>query len=188
MRYHPIPETDEDLTDYRGSIVNLTYPTHSAGAQAISLFNTAGIHVIRYNECGSDLDHMFNDVIGGGSNGSFKGAPGPDSDVYGNIVSHCWDDGLEIEGGNRNTRVLNNYIEQSMMGIGNAATSIGPLYIWSNIVVRSQARPDAGGGNFIKMGLANGEQWMTGTQYLLHNTVFAGDGWLPTGGLVARAS
>lgn len=160
-----------------------TYPTHSAGTQAISLFNTAGNHVIRYNECWSDLEHMFNDIIGGGSNGSYKGAPGPDSDVYGNLVSHCWDDGLEIEGGNRNTRVWGNYIEQTMMGIGNAATSIGPLYIWRNIMVRSQARPEAGGGNFLKMGFANGEQWMTGTQYIFHNTVFRGDGWLPTGGL-----
>ena len=159
------------------------YPTHSAGPQAISLYNTAGNHVIRYNECTSDLEHMFNDVIGGASNGSFKGAPGPDSDVHGNIVSHCWDDGLEIEGGNRNTRVWDNYIEQTMMGIGNAATSIGPLYLWRNIVVRSQARPDAGGGNFVKMGYAGGEQWMTGHMYLFHNTVFRGDGWLPTGGL-----
>ena len=159
------------------------YPTHSAGAQAISLFNTAGNHVIRYNACWSDLEHMFNDVIGGGSNGSFQGAPGPDSDIYGNFVSHCWDDGLEVEGGNRNTRVWGNYLEQTMMGIGNAATSIGPLYIWRNIVVRSQARPDAGGGNFLKMGFANGEQWMTGHMYIFHNTVFRGDGWLPTGGL-----
>ena len=69
------------------------------------------------------------------------------------------------------------------MGIGNAATSIGPLYLWRNVVVRSQARPDAGGGNFVKMGFANGEQWMTGHMYLFHNTVFRGDGWLPTGGL-----
>jgi hypothetical protein len=159
------------------------YPTHSAGPQAISLFNTAGNHVIRYNECTSDLEHMYNDIIGGGSNGSFKGAPGPDSDVYGNIVTHCWDDGLEIEGGNRNTRVWGNYIEQAMMGIGNAATSIGPLYIWRNIFARSQARPEAGGGNFLKMGFAGGEQWMTGTMYIFHNTVFPGDGWLPTGGL-----
>ncbi len=159
------------------------YPTHSMGPQAISLFNTAGNHVIRYNECRSDLSHMFNDVIGGGSNGSFKGAPGPDSDIYGNVVSHCWDDGLEVEGGNRNTRVWDNYIEQTMMGIGNAATSIGPLYLWRNVVGRSQARPDAGGGNFIKMGFAGGEQWMTGHMYIFHNTVFRDEGWLPTGGL-----
>ena len=88
------------------------YPTHSAGPQCISLFNAGGNHVIRYNECTSDLEHMFNDGIGGGSNGSFTGSPGPDSDIYGNIVSHCWDDGLEVEGGGRNVRVWNNYIAQ----------------------------------------------------------------------------
>jgi hypothetical protein len=158
-------------------------PTHSEGTQAISLFDTAGNHVIRYNECWTDLDHMFNDIIGGGSNGSFKGAPGPDSDIYGNFVSHCWDDGIESEGGNRNTRIWGNYIEQTLMSIGNAATSIGPLYIWRNVTTRNQEQPAATGGNFLKMGFADGEQWMTGTQYIFHNTIFAGDGWLPTGGV-----
>ena len=126
---------------------------------------------------------MFNDIIGGGSNGSFRGAPGPDSDIYGNFVSHCWDDGLEVEGGNRNVRVWDNYITQSMMMIGNAATSIGPLYIWRNVVARSQSQPDAGGGNFLKMGFAGGEKWMTGHMYIFHNTLFRSDEWLPTGGL-----
>jgi hypothetical protein len=159
------------------------YPTHSAGPQAISLFNTAGNHVIRYNECTSDLDHMYNDVIGGGSNGSFKGSPGHDSDIYGNLVSHCWDDGLEVEGGNRNVRIWHNYLSQSMMGIGNAATSIGPLYIWRNVFSLSQSKPDSGGGNFLKMGFAGGEEWMTGTQYIFHNTLFGPPEWLPTGAL-----
>jgi len=160
-----------------------TYPTHTMGPQCISLFNTAGNHVIRYNECYSDLEHMYNDVIGGGSNGSFRGSPGPDSDIYGNLVSHCWDDGLEVEGGNRNTRVWDNYITQSMMMIGNAATSIGPLYIWRNVCARSQWQPDASGGYFLKMGFAGGEHWMTGHQYIFHNTLFRSDEWLPTGGL-----
>ncbi len=159
------------------------YPTHSAGPQCISLFNTAGNHVIRYNECWSDLEHMYNDVIGGGSNGSYQGSPGPDSDIYGNIVSHCWDDGLEVEGGGRNVRVWGNYITQAMMMIGNAATSIGPLYLWRNVVGRSQSKPEAGGGNFLKMGFAGGEEWMTGTQYIFHNTIFREGDWLPTGGL-----
>lgn len=158
-------------------------PTHPAGPQAISLFNTAGNHVLRYNECWSDKDHMFNDIIGGGNNASFKGAPGPDSDVYGNVVSDCWDDGLEIEGGNRNTRVWGNYISQSLMGIGNAATSIGPLYLWRNVVTHSQQQPDAPGGNFIKMGYSTSEDWMTGHMYVFHNTVYRSDEWLPTGGL-----
>jgi hypothetical protein len=159
------------------------YPTHSQGPQCISLFNAGGNHVIRYNECFSDMDHMYNDIIGGGSNGSFRGSPGPDSDIYGNFVSHCWDDGLEVEGGSRNVRVWDNYITQSMMMIGNAACSIGPLYIWRNVGERSQSQPDAGGGNFLKMGFANGEEWMTGHMYIFHNTLFGGDEWLPTGGL-----
>jgi len=159
------------------------YPTHTRGPQCISLFNTAGNHVIRYNECYSDLEHMYNDVIGGGSNGSFRGSPGHDSDIYGNLVSHCWDDGLEVEGGNRNVRVWDNYITQSMMMIGNAATSIGPLYVWRNVCTRSQWKPDYHGGYFLKMGFAGGEHWMTGHQYIFHNTLFQADEWLPTGGL-----
>jgi hypothetical protein len=160
-----------------------TYPTHTMGPQCISLFNTAGNHVLRYNECYSDLEHMYNDVIGGGSNGSFNGSPGPDSDIYGNLVSHCWDDGLEVEGGNRNVRVWDNYIAQSMMMIGNAATSIGPLYIWRNVCARSQWQPGHHGGYFLKMGFAGGEHWMTGHQYIFHNTLYRADEWLPTGGL-----
>ncbi len=159
------------------------HPTHSRGPQCISLFNAGGNHVIRYNECFSDMDHMFNDIIGGGSNGSFRGSPGPDSDIYGNFVSHCWDDGLEVEGGSRNVRVWDNYLSQCMMMIGNAADSIGPLYIWRNVCARSQSRPGAGGGNFLKMGYAGGEQWMTGHMYVFHNTIFRSDEWLPTGGL-----
>jgi hypothetical protein len=128
------------------------------------------------------MEHMYNDVIGGGSNDSFRGSPGPDTDVYGNLVSNCWDDGLEIEGGNRNTRIWHNYIAQAMMMIANAATSIGPLYIWGNVTGRSQWQPNDKGGNFIKMGYATGDQWMTGHMYLFHNTVFRADEFLPTGG------
>ena len=166
-----------------GSAWDDKFRNHTQGPQCISLFNTAGNHVIRYNECFSDLEHMYNDVIGGGSNGSFRGSPGPDSDIYGNIVSHCWDDGLEVEGGSRNVRVWGNYITQAMMGIGNAAASIGPLYIWGNVYGRSQRSPDAPGLNFLKMGYAGSEDWMTGHMYVFHNTVFQEDGWLPQGGL-----
>jgi hypothetical protein len=160
-----------------------TYPTHSAGPQCITLFDTAGNHVIRYNECWSDLEHMYNDIIGGGSNGSFRGSPGPDSDIYGNFISHCWDDGLEVEGGNRNNRIWDNYITQCLMMIGNAPTSIGPLYIWRNVVARTQSQPGAGGFHFLKMGFAGSEDWMSGHQYVFHNTLFRSDEWLPTGGL-----
>ena len=39
------------------------------------------------------------------------------------------------------------------------------------------------GGYFLKMGFAGGEHWMTGHQYIFHNTLFRADEWLPTGGL-----
>jgi hypothetical protein len=70
-----------------------------------------------------------------------------------------------------------------MMMIGNAATSIGPLYIWRNVCARSQWQPHATGGYFLKMGFAGGEHWMTGHQYIFHNTLFRVDDYLPTGGL-----
>jgi hypothetical protein len=159
------------------------HPTHSAGPQCISLFDTAGNHVIRYNECWSDTEHMYNDIIGGGSNGSFRGSPGPDSDIYGNLLSHCWDDGIEAEGGSRNVRIWDNYVTQCLMHVGNAPASIGPLYIWRNVGVRTQSQPGAGGYHFLKMGYAGSEDWMTGHMYILHNTLFRADEWLPTGGL-----
>jgi len=159
------------------------FRNHTAGPQCITLFDAGGNHVIRSNECFSDLEHMYNDVIGGGSNGSFRGSPGPDSDIYGNLISHCWDDGLEVEGGSRNVRVWGNYVTQAMMAIGNAAGSIGPLYIWNNVVGRSQRQPGAQGLHFLKMGYADGEQWMTGQMYVFHNTIFREDDWLPQGGL-----
>jgi hypothetical protein len=159
------------------------FSTHPAGPQAISLFDTAGNHVIRFNECVSDPEHMFNDAIGGGANGSYRGAPGADSDIYGNLVTHSWDDGLEVEGGGRNVRVWDNYISGAANMIANAATSIGPLYIWGNVVGRCQVTPTQNGYGFLKMGNAGGVKWQTGHQYIFHNTVFAEDGWLPTGGL-----
>lgn len=158
-------------------------PTHPAGPQCISLFDTAGNHVIRWNECYSDMEHMFNDVIGGGGNGSHRGSPGSDSDIYGNFISHCWDDGLEVEGGSRNVRVWGNYITQSYNMIGNAPASIGPLYIWRNVLAICQGAPDTAGMNFLKMGYATSEDWMTGHQYIFHNTLFGPAEWLPTGGL-----
>jgi len=156
---------------------------HTAGPQCITLFDAGGNHVIRYNDCFSDMEHMYNDVIGGGSNGSFRGSPGPDSDIYGNLLSHCWDDGLEVEGGSRNVRVWGNYITQSLMAIGNAAGSIGPLYVWNNVAGRSQRAPGAPGLHFLKMGYAGGEKWMTGHMYIFHNTIFQEGEWLPQGGL-----
>jgi hypothetical protein len=56
---------------------------------------------------------------------SYRGWPGADSDIYCNTIANCWDDGIEVEGAGENVRIWNNYIENTMMTIANAATSIG---------------------------------------------------------------
>ena len=148
---------------------------HPAGPQAISLFNSSGNHVIRYNEIWSDPDHYFNDILGAGSNSSFRGFPGTDSDIYGNYIANCWDDGIEAEGGGQNVRIWNNYVEECVMAIGNAPVSIGPMYIWRNVSGRSYSPSGSVHGeykNLIKMGSTDSDDWMTGHMYIFHNTIY----------------
>ena len=145
---------------------------HPEGPQGISFENSAGNHVIRYNEIWSDEDHKYNDILGYGYNFSHRGFPGPDSDIYGNYLANNWDDAIESEGGNRNVRIWGNFIENSYMAIGNVATSIGPLYIWENVVRKSYSPPGSSYGEyaiFIKMG-ENGD-WMSGLMYIFNNTL-----------------
>lgn len=153
---------------------------HPGGAHAVCFVNTFGNHVIRYNEIFSDEDHYFCDGLGGSSDYSFEGFPNKDSDIYGNIISHCWDDGIESEGGNQNVRIWGNYIDKTYVKIAIAATSSGPLYIYRNVANtsrRSGLEPDSdlyGRGPFIKCGGRVREQeiWYGGGRtYLFHNTV-----------------
>ena len=150
--------------------------THPAGPQTVVFWESEGNHVIRYNECWSDQDHYFNDGMGAGYNSGYRGFPGADSDIYGNYIANCWDDGIEAEGGDQNVRIWNNYVEDVLIPIGNAAASIGPLYAWRNVSGRCFSPPgsswDMTHGPFLKMGYAGGEKWMTGHMYIFNNTVF----------------
>lgn len=150
--------------------------SHPKGPQTVVLYDSEGNHVIRYNECWSDKEHYFNDVLGAGKNGSYRGFPGSDSDIYCNYIANCWDDGIEAEGNNQNVRIWNNYIEEVFIPIANAATSIGPLYVWRNVSGRSYSLTSSIWNNthgpFIKMGYAGGESWMTGHMYIFNNTIF----------------
>ena len=148
---------------------------HPDGPQGIALGQcNIGNNVIRYNEIWSDSEHYFNDILGMWSNASYAGFPGPDSDIYGNYLANCFDDGIESEGSNTNVRIWNNYIEEVFLGIGNAATSIGPLYIYRNVTGRANSIPNSvygQYGGFIKMGFANSIDWMTGHMYIFNNTI-----------------
>ncbi len=158
---------------------------HPSGPQGITLIDSAGGNVIRYNTIRSTEDHGFNDGIGGGSNYSFQGSPNRDSDIYGNIVSHCWDDAIESEGANRNVRIWSNYIHHTFVHVATAATAMGPLYVFRNVFGESRvSHQDRTGGMMIKTGMnyinIAGERVSTGLGYrfIFHNTALQ-----PNGGL-----
>ncbi|HTM51059.1 MAG TPA: right-handed parallel beta-helix repeat-containing protein [Bryobacteraceae bacterium] len=158
---------------------------HPSGPQGVSLIDSRGGNVIRYNAIRSTEDHGYNDGIGGASNYSFKGSPNRDSDIYGNIVSHCWDDCIESEGANMNVRIWSNYIHHAFTHVATAATSMGPLYIFRNVFGESRiSHQDSSGGVMIKTGMnyldVNGEKVSTGLGYrfIFHNTALQPNGAL----------
>ena len=140
------------------------------GPQGICFWDSAGNHVFRYNEFMTDDDHFGNDIFGAGPNRSLRGFPGGDSDVHGNHIEGCWDDGLEMEGGGCNVRVWGNYINRTMVKIAIAGLSVGPIYVFRNVAGSSRYGDNGwGGGPFLKMG----EAPLTGggRAYIFHNTI-----------------
>lgn len=167
-----------NLIEYPRSGANDWESGHPDGPQGISLVNSSGGNVIRYNTIRSTEDHGFNDGIGGASNFSVQGSPNRDSDIYGNIVSNCWDDCIESEGANMNVRIWSNYIHHSFVGIATAATSMGPLYVFRNVIGESRvSHSDPAGGAIFKIGgrdvtTADGEKISAhGPRFFFHNTV-----------------
>ena len=160
---------------------------HPDGPQGISLFNTSGGNVIRYNTIRSTEDHGFNDGFGGGDNFSFAGSPNRDSDIYGNIICNCWDDAIESEGANMNVRIFSNYLDKTNQLVATAAVSMGPIYIFRNVFGQSRvSHQDQSGGFILKT--AGGTRMITvngqpvpgdlGRRYIFHNTALQPNGAL----------
>jgi len=148
---------------------------HSSGPQAVGFRNCGGNNVFRYNEVYSgDEQHYFNDGIGGAENFSTTGFPGPDSDIYGNIIMNSWEDGLEIEGGGRNVRVWGNYLDRTTTGVSSTANQWGPLYIFRNVYNRSRQLsqvPLDSDERLYAFKSGDGGGFGTGRRYILHNTL-----------------
>lgn len=166
-----------NLIEYPRSGANDWESGHPSGPQGITLIDSAGENVIRYNTIRSTDDHGFNDGIGGAANYSFQGSPNRDSDIYGNIVANCWDDAIESEGANANVRIWSNYIHHTFVHIATAATAMGPLYIFRNVFGESRiSHQDRSGGMMIKTGMnyvnLGGERVSTGLghRFIYHNT------------------
>ena len=167
-RFHH-PRTDTNNWSERRELYKTFHPR---GPQAIYLIDTAGHLVIRYNEFGTDRDHRFNDIVAGDANFSWRGFPNRDSDIYGNTLYHCWDDGIEAEGGNCNVRIWGNHLTECFTGIATAATSVGPVYIFRNIF-DERARIEGRNSDyapFAKLG-DNHPRFGGGRRYFFHNTL-----------------
>jgi hypothetical protein len=148
---------------------------HPEGPQGITIEYCGGHNVFRYNEIYGDDTHYFNDGICGATNFSNEGFPNYDADIYGNIVRHCMDDAIEVEGGDRNVRVWGNYLDHVQSGVASAACALGPLYIFRNIMAVSRWTPESGTsdederGPFGKLGDDRG--FGGGRRYFFHNTI-----------------
>ena len=142
---------------------------HPIGAKAISLKNSSGNNVIRFNEITAVEGKFFMDGIGGATNDSDNGAPGKDSDIYGNDVSGVWDDAIEAEGGGRNVRIWGNRIAETFIGIAIAPVRTGPIYIARNVIARTRRSVEQGYGS----GLCFKMEGYGGTTFILHNTTYS---------------
>jgi hypothetical protein len=141
--------------------------THPEGPQIICLWDSEGNHVVRYNTVDSDDEHQYNDIFGAGHNFSLQGFPNCDSDIYGNLLSHCWDDAIESEGANCNVRIWGNYLSSCYVGIACASTSIGPLYVWRNVTGAMRVAPGQWSGGFLK----TSDNLGGGRIFVFHNTI-----------------
>jgi hypothetical protein len=162
------------IEDPRGASNDWT-TGHPAGPQGISLIQTLGGHVIRYNDIVSTEDHGYNDAIGGSSNYSDVGNLNRDSDVYGNLIRNVWDDAIEVEGANMNVRIWGNYAHLFFNGIATAATTKGPIYMFRNVMGESRTgQRNTMGGSFFKTG--EREPFAGGRRYVFHNTALQPNG------------
>jgi hypothetical protein len=171
----------ERLIVQRNKIHHPTYGSnswsdgHPAGPNAILFHECGGGHVFRYNEFYSQWGRYFMDVIGGEENFSEKGMPNADTDIYGNVLKHAWDDAIEAEGAGRNVRIWGNYMDETTTGVASTVVHVGPMYIFRNVYNRSRmlskkSLDDDSRNVFFKSG-DKGTTWGSGRRYVFHNTM-----------------
>ena len=84
-----------------------------------------------------------NSVRGFGDGISLQPFTGPSygNDVYGNDVTHCVDDGIEVDYNQANVRVWRNRVANARMGVSLQPIRGGPAYIVRNELVNTESEP-----------------------------------------------
>ena len=146
---------------------NPWFYSHPAGPKAINVGMCANT-TIRYNDfIGGDV-HRWNDVIECQGNSNPVGGLYRNAEVYGNTLALANDDGIELEGGEINTRFFGNRIENTLCGVSSGCCTRGPSYIFNNLVWRS------GDVNSLSiLAFKNGMGvWGSGKVHFFNNTAF----------------
>lgn len=111
------------------------------------------------------------DGIGGEPEDTIYGSFYKNTTIASNVIEDCWDDGIQVEGGDINVVVEDNQIDGCAIGIAFAPNKQGPLYIRGNEI--RNLVPGSYGANYaFKIGDDS-----TGTTYLENNVIVTdGDG------------
>lgn len=165
--HHPSFDTNSREEKNGGS-------TSPRGPVAVYLHDSAGNHVVRFNDIYSDATHYFHDGVGGGTDFSGTGFPNSDSDIYANYIANVWDDAINAAGNNRNVRIWGNYLDQIFCPVGMAPNYGGPLYIWRNVSHTISSGPsNSKGSTFLRIrniDSATGMNWGGGRAYVFNNS------------------
>ena len=109
------------------------YYSHPAGPEAVMMYRPDHSTVLRYNDfVGSDF-HRWNDAVEGSGNFDSNGGFNRDADVYGNYMSYCDDDCIELDGGMQNVRCFLNRFENALCGVSIQGCMVSPVYLWQNL-------------------------------------------------------
>ncbi len=90
-----------------------------------------------------------------------------ETDVYGNTMYRCGDDGMEADGMASNVRIWDNTIHEVLVGISVAPVYVGPIYLLRNLIYRTGEGSNSYEGTPFKF---NSGYSRSGVIYIFHNT------------------
>ena len=147
---------------------NPWFYSHPAGPKAINVGATANA-TLRYNDfIGGDM-HRWNDAVECMGNSSPTGGLYRNAEIYGNVFALTNDDGIELEGGEINTRFFGNRVENTLCGVSSGSCARGPSYIFNNLFWRSG---DVNGLSVAAFKNGHGV-WGSGKVHIFNNTAIS---------------
>lgn len=141
---------------------------HPEGPNALFVHATGEL-VVRWNDLVGGDRHRWNDAIEGWGNGVETGGFNRDSDIHGNLLALGNDDGIELDGPQRNVRFYGNLITGILCGISTAPNLRGPSFVVGNVVAELG---DERGVGTVATKNGGGTTFSHGLTFFYHNTFY----------------